>query len=99
MRESIIEKYLRHKVKAAGGQCFKWVSPGQRDVPDDIVLFPGARMCFVETKMTGKKPTAGQARMHAKLWAMGFPVLIIDSKVLVDSVVAKFSAVPKISKE
>lgn len=94
MRENKIERYLRKQVKAAGGVCYKWVSPGQRYVPDDIVMFPVARMCFVETKMDGKKPSKGQARMHAKLWRMGFPVVIIDSKPLVDSFVARFSAKP-----
>lgn len=99
MRENPIEVYLRKRVKAVGGQCFKWVSPGCAGVPDRIVMFPGARLCYVETKATGKKPRTKQARIHAKLWAMGFPVLIIDSKALVDSFVERFTAVPAISKE
>lgn len=98
MRENPIEVYLRRRVKAAGGKCYKWVSPGLKGVPDRIVLFPGARLCFVETKATGKKPRKDQARRHAEIWLLGFPVLIIDSKALVDSFVAKFSAVPAISK-
>lgn len=96
MRESIIERYLVRQVKAVGGRCVKQY---EKDDPDRLCLFPGARLCYVETKMTGKKPRAGQARRHAELWRLGFPVLIIDSKTLVDSFVAKFSAVPAISKE
>lgn len=91
MRENLIEKYLRKRVKAAGGQCYKWVSPGLKGVPDRIVLFPGSRMCFVETKKTGRGAEKHQARRHAEIWLLGFPVLIIDSKPLVDSFVLKFS--------
>lgn len=94
MRESIIERYLARKVKSVGGECVKLYGKNE---PDRECRFPGARLCYVETKATGKKPRAGQARKHAKLWAMGFPVLIIDSKALVDSFVERFSAVPKIS--
>lgn len=91
MRENKIEHYLVKQVKAAGGLCFKWVSPGQKNVPDRIVMFSPSRICFVETKSTGKTARKAQARMHAKLWRMGFPVVIIDSKPLVDSFVLKFS--------
>lgn len=97
MRENKIERYLVRQVKAAGGVCYKWVSPGQKNVPDRIVMFPDARICYVETKATGKTARKAQARMHAKLWRMGFPVMIIDSKPLVDSFVARFA--PTISKE
>lgn len=86
-----VEGYLRRKVRAAGGLCLKWVSPGTKNVPDDIVMFPGSTMCFVETKATGKKARKGQARMHAKLWKLGFPVAILDSKPLVDAFVLRFS--------
>lgn len=98
MRENPIEKYLVSRVKKVGGKCYKWVSPGLKGVPDRIVLFPDSRMCFVETKKTGKKPRKDQARRHAEIWDLGFPVVIIDSKPLVDSFVAKFSAAPTISK-
>lgn len=91
MRENKIERYLVKQVKAAGGLCFKWVSPGQKNVPDRIVMFSPSRICFVETKATGKTARKSQARMHAKLWRMGFPVVIIDSKLLADSFVLKFS--------
>lgn len=89
MRESIIERDLVAKVKKAGGQCIKIAK--LRNYPDRLVLMPGAKMCFVETKATGKKARAGQARAHAVLWAMGFPVVIIDSKALADSFVLAFS--------
>lgn len=89
MRESIIERYLRIGVKRAGGECVKIAKV--RGFPDRIVLMPGAAMCFVETKATKKKAKAHQVRCHAKLWKLGFPVMIIDSKFLVDSFVLAFS--------
>lgn len=89
MRETIIEKYLRRSVKRAGGECVKIQKV--RNWPDRIVLMPGAAMCWVETKATGKTARAGQARVHAKLWRLGFPVVIIDSKPLVDTFVLRFS--------
>lgn len=89
MRENKIEKHLRIQVKRAGGQCVKIAKV--KNFPDRVVLMPGAAMCFVETKATGKKPTTGQARCHAKLWKLGFPVAIVDSKELAESFVQAFS--------
>lgn len=89
MRESTIERYLRLSVKRAGGECHKLTK--KRGWPDRLVLMPGAAMCFVETKASGKKAAAHQARVHARLWLLGFPTLIIDSKALVDSFVLSFS--------
>lgn len=48
--EKDIEKKLRQKVEALGGRCLKWVCPGWSGVPDRIVLLPGGRIYFVETK-------------------------------------------------
>jgi hypothetical protein len=87
MLESVIEAYLRDQVKKIGGRAFKWVSPSTRHVPDRIVLLPKGRVVFVETKATGAKPSAGQIAMHRKLRALGFTVLVIDSKAGVDEFV------------
>lgn len=40
MRESRIENYLARQVKAAGGRCLKFVSPGRRGVTDRLVQWP-----------------------------------------------------------
>lgn len=50
MNEKQIEDYLRNKVKAAGGLCYKFVSPGNPGVPDRIVILPGGRTIYVELK-------------------------------------------------
>ena len=48
--EKEIEGKLRKAVKVRGGACLKWVCPGWSGVPDRIVLLPGGRVLFVETK-------------------------------------------------
>ena len=51
MRERDIELKLRDAVKAVGGLCWKFTSPGTSGVPDRIVLMPKGRIAFVETKL------------------------------------------------
>lgn len=81
-RESIIEKHLIAEVKKAGGVAYKFVSPGRRSLPDRIVLLPGAHLTFVECKAPGKPPRADQLREHNRLRALGFTVVVLDSKNL-----------------
>ena len=71
--EKEIEAALRKAVAAAGGKCLKWVCPGWSGVPDRIVLLPGGRIVFVETKRPkGGKLSAMQKWWRDELWAMGF---------------------------
>lgn len=62
--EKDIEKKLRTKVESLGGWCLKWVCPGWSGVPDRIVLLPGARIYFVETK----RPKGGTLSALQKKW-------------------------------
>jgi Holliday junction resolvase-like predicted endonuclease len=50
MREIDIEQKLLTAVKAYGGVCWKFTSPGTAGVPDRIVLMPHGRIAFVEVK-------------------------------------------------
>ena len=50
--ERDIERALVGMVKRHGGLCLKWVCPGFAGVPDRIILLPGARVIFAETKRT-----------------------------------------------
>lgn len=81
-RENPVEKHLIKEVKKAGGRAYKFVSPGRRSVPDRIVLLPGGRLVFVECKAPGKLPRADQLREHERLRALGFSVVVLDSKNL-----------------
>lgn len=80
--EKDIEQHLVTAVKKAGGTAYKFTSPSHRSVPDRIILMPNGRMCFVECKAPGKKPTPAQLREHERIRALGFTVLIVDSKNL-----------------
>lgn len=88
MKEKDVETYLRNRTKAAGGRAYKWVSPGNVGVPDRIVLLPGGRIIFVETKATGQKPRANQLHVHEELRALGFNVYVADSRQGVDDILA-----------
>lgn len=79
--EKDIEASLRRIVEKAGGLCLKWVCPGWSGVPDRIVLLPGARVLFVETKRKkGGKLSKLQLWWHQKLLWLGFPVTVVWNK-------------------
>ncbi|MEQ4654734.1 VRR-NUC domain-containing protein [Providencia rettgeri] len=82
VREDVIEKYLVNEVKKAGGIAYKFISPGRRGVPDRIVLLPNGKIIFVECKAPGEKPRPDQLREHARLFALGFHVVVLDRKDL-----------------
>lgn len=82
--EKDIECYLGKQVKALGGLSLKWLSPGFDGVPDRIILLPGGRVVFAETKDTGKTPRKKQRYRHQQLRALGFLVYVPDSKTAVD---------------
>lgn len=82
IRESTIENHLIKQVKAAGGTAYKFVSPGRCGVPDRLVLLPGGRIVFVECKAPGEQPRADQVREHNRLRALGFDVVVLNSKNL-----------------
>ncbi|MEX3002722.1 VRR-NUC domain-containing protein [Serratia sp. JSRIV002] len=82
IRESTVENNLVKKVKAAGGTAYKFTSPGRKAVPDRLVLLPGGRVVFVECKAPGELPRADQVREHNRLRALGFKVVVLDSKDL-----------------
>lgn len=83
--EKTVEEYLRRRVKEAGGLALKFVSPGWTGVPDRIILMPGARVYFAETKDTGKEPRPRQKRVHKILRELGFKVYVPDSRTSVDA--------------
>ena len=83
MRERDVENHLAHRVRDAGGLCWKWVSPGIRGVPDRIAMLYG-KTYFIEVKAPGEKPSHQQERVHAKLRAQGMVVVVINSNDAAD---------------
>lgn len=87
MREKDIEQMLVRSVKAAGGICPKWVSPGYDGMPDRIILMPGGKIAFAEVKALGKNPRPLQASRHRLLRRLGFKVYVIDSAEQIGGVI------------
>lgn len=79
VRESALERKLREGVERAGGKAPKWVSPGNRGVPDRIVILPGGRTVYVEMKAPGKPLEPLQEKWAKTLRKMGHVVYKIDS--------------------
>lgn len=91
MLEKEIERKLRLAVKALGrgALCLKFETPGYTGVPDRIILLPGAKVVFAETKQPGKKERRRQIFVQGVLRALGFPVFsAVDSMEKVNAVVA-----------
>lgn len=78
MLERDIEQKFVEAVKKAGGKAYKFVSPGNKGVPDRLVTFPGNRLGFVELKQQGRKPDDMQRRRIAELEKMGCYVAVLD---------------------
>ena len=78
MREKEVEKKLVQAVKARGGICPKWVSPGFDGMPDRIVLLPKGKIGFVEVKAPGERPRPLQKARHGMLQRLGFLVFVLD---------------------
>lgn len=78
--ERDVEKALVNRVKALGGMCEKFTSPGRRSVPDRLITMPDGKIIFVELKAPGKKPTEKQTKDHERRRAMGCDVRVIDNK-------------------
>ena len=92
MLEKQIERKLVTAVKAAGGICPKFVSPGMDGMPDRLILMPGGRMAFVELKAPGKKPRPLQMNRHRLLLKLGFPVFILDDPEQIPKIIEEVAA-------
>lgn len=87
MRETVIESRLRKAVEAAGGWCVKWVAPGITGVPDRIIIMPGGRVYFAETKAPGKTERHRQRYVQQRLRKLGFRVFSsVDSFEKIDQI-------------
>lgn len=78
MRESKIERQLVATVKARGGLCWKFTSPGTTGVPDRVVILPGSPVAFVEVKAPGGTPRPAQAVRIRQLRDLGVKVFVLD---------------------
>ena len=79
MTEKTIEMRLAAMTRSYGGIAVKLASTGISGMPDRLILLPGGRMAFVETKAPGKKPRALQEQRMLMLERLGFRCFVIDS--------------------
>ena len=88
MLEKEVERYLREQVKKKlNGTALKFVSPGLNGVPDRLVLMPGGKVAFVETKAPAQKLRRLQEYVCGTIRGLGFDVRRIDTKAGVDAFV------------
>ena len=83
--ERDIERALVGMVKRHGGMCLKWVCPGWSGVPDRIILLPGGRVLFAETKRPkGGKVEPLQVWWHKTLRGLGFSIWVVWNRSDID---------------
>ena len=55
MNEKLIEKKLREEIQKLGGVALKFLPTYWVGAPDRLILMPGGRVYWAETKSTGDK--------------------------------------------
>ena len=71
MLEKDIERRLGERLVRMGCIYYKFVSPGQRGVPDRIVICPDGTLVFVELKRPGGRMATLQSVQQARLRRRG----------------------------
>jgi hypothetical protein len=89
MKELQLERRLVSEVERIGGKAPKWVSPGNRGVPDRLVLLPNGRTIYVEMKSPGKPLEPLQERWAKILRGLGHKVYKIDSNADIDRFISE----------
>lgn len=85
MLEKQIEEYLKKRVKALGGLCLKFISPGSSGVPDRICVL-AKRVIFVECKRPDGILAPSQKLMQKRLTDLGAEVFTVYSKGDIDEI-------------
>jgi hypothetical protein len=82
--EAYVETYLVKQTKRLGGKAIKLTCPGAAGIPDRLILLPGGRLCFCETKAPDEKARPLQLYWHEQLRRLGFTVYVCDNRLKVD---------------
>ena len=85
MLEKQIEEYLKKRVKALGGLCLKFISPGSSGVLDRICVL-AKRVIFVECKRPDGILAPSQKLMQKRLTDLGAEVFTVYSKGDIDEI-------------
>lgn len=73
------EDDLRLYAKTLGYVCYKFVSPGNRGVPDRIFINRNGVTIFVEMKRQGETPDKSQERQIKKIKGQLAPCFVVDN--------------------
>ena len=93
-KESVVESHLVKRVKAMGGKCLKFVSPSEAGVADRLILLPGRKGGFIETKRLGEEPRPLQARFIRQCRELGHFAISADSVEEVDAALDQMMRLP-----
>ena len=85
--EGIVEGYLRDQCQAHNALCYKFVSPGYRGVPDDIVIYDG-KTVYVETKSATGDLQVIQKKRIADMKAHGADVRVCHTRKSIDDMLS-----------
>ncbi|MEB2279683.1 VRR-NUC domain-containing protein [Lysinibacillus xylanilyticus] len=89
MRESQIEKYLKSEIEKLGGLCYKFVSPGNKGVPDRLIILPNGQVIFAELKNEAGRLSPIQERTIKTLKDLKCRVFCLNSKPAVDKLIVE----------
>lgn len=73
-----MEQVLREQIKARRGWAVKLL-PSVSGLPDRMILLPGGRLIFVETKAPTGTVAPHQTVVHERLRRLGFEVYVLSS--------------------
>jgi len=88
MNERNVEQNVIKQLRKAGGEAYKFVSPGRRGVPDRLCLLSvpeklretiAKYIRFIEAKAPGKMMRPDQINEKKRLEELGYRVDIIDT--------------------
>ena len=71
VKESDVVKALKRECKKSHIRCIKVASVGERGMPDFMLLGPGSRIGFIETKAPGRLSGPMQVRFQGQLSEAG----------------------------
>lgn len=91
--ESEVESYLRRLAESHGGECVKFLPDYKRGWPDRILLLPGGKQVWVETKKpVGGVVSAAQKVAHIRLRRLGQRVELVWTKEDADRLVESLTS-------
>lgn len=95
--EGYVENYLRKRTREAGYLCYKFVSPGIKGVPDEIVIHDG-HITFIETKSLTGVTSASQKKRIQELRDNGADVRICNTRELIDDFILECTSLKPLKR-